>query len=211
MLNYLIKICFDHNFCIILSRYSSNDVCDESQVCSISTRDGSSVLALGRASRAGRKAVRVRVRSILRLRIFVTGQNNSCYATDHLTLGRDTPGAGRLGPVIAGGGAGGGGAVTADTRGLGAVTTRITPGSEKQIICRKHLKLLCFRFCIINMPVVYLVITSPLLQVQVGLLPSPHLGPTLPSIDPSSPPWALAETTQAIVTITNLVSVSFFE
>ena len=53
--------------------------------------------------------------------------------------------------------------------------------------------------------------------MQVGLLPSPHLGLTFPSRDPPSreargpPPWALAETTQAIVTITNFVSVSYIE
>ena len=55
--------------------------------------------------------------------------------------------------------------------------------------------------------------TLPLLQVHVGLLPSPHLGFTLLNRDPSSPPWglALAETTQAMVTITNTVSVSYLD
>ena len=55
--------------------------------------------------------------------------------------------------------------------------------------------------------------TLPLLQVHVGLLPSPHLGLTLLNSDPSSPPWglALAETRQAMVTITNTVSVSYLD
>ena len=61
-------------------------------------------------------------------------KTSESFLGHHLALGQDAPGAGRLGPVITGRGAGSGGAVSADTAGLGAVTTGVTPGPENQKI-----------------------------------------------------------------------------